>query len=444
MTLGTGFAAGVGGLTADVSGGNANMTERTLIRNAKIITCSAPGTDSGSDVIADGDLLIEGDRIARVAAGRIEIDSGAARVVDLHGAAVLPGLGDAHVHMSWPLDFVFDHVSVANAPAAPHALDVAAVARTFLESGYTLVVGAGVSQPFDDVRTRDAIERGLIPGPRVIPSGTMITERGAISADTGMTSVVSDARDIREVVARQCDTGVRALKLFVSGDGIVPEYPSDDLYMNDEMLSAAVDEAGRYGAFITVHARGSDSVAMAARNGVRVIHHACFLDDKAVHELEARRDDVWVCPGLHYLYAMVSGHAEPWGVTPEKIERSGYEKEFHAQVEGIRQLREAGIRILAGGDFGHQWTKHGTYAAELQRYVELVGMSPQEAINTATRNMGPLVGLDVGQVRAGYLADLLIVDGDPLADITVLQDPDRRRTVLKGGRFAYVNPRMFP
>ncbi|ONH60667.1 amidohydrolase [Frankia sp. CcI49] len=416
------------------------MTERTLIRNARIVTCS----EQPAGVIADGDILLDGDRVAEVSAGRLAVDEHAVRVVDVRGAAVLPGLGDAHVHLSWPLDFVFDHVSVANAPAAPHALDVAAVARTYLESGYTLVIGAGVSQPFDDIRTRDAIDRGYLPGPRILPSGTMITEAGAISADTGMTTVVTDARDLREAVARQCDTGVRVLKLFISGDGIVPEYPSDDLYMNDEMLAAAVDEADRHGAFISVHARGSASVAMAARTGVRLIHHACFLDEAALRELRARRDDVWVCPGLHYLYAMVSGHAEPWGVTPDKIERAGYEKEFHAQVEGLRLLRDEGIRIVAGGDFGHQWTRHGTYAAELERYVELVGMSPVEAINTATRDLGPLVGLDVGQIRPGALADLLIVDGDPTTDITVLQDPGRRRAVLKGGEFAYVNPRLYP
>ena len=84
-------------------------------------------------------------------------------------------------------------------------------------------------------------------------------------------------------------------------------------------------------------------------------------------------DDVWVCPGLHYLYAMVNGHAEPWGITAGQIDASGYRDELRAQVDGLRRLRDAGIRILAGGDFGHQWTHHGTYAAELQRYVELVG-----------------------------------------------------------------------
>jgi imidazolonepropionase-like amidohydrolase len=416
------------------------LTERTLLRNGRVLTCSG----SLTEVPVDGDVLIDGDRIAAVSSGRMEVDEHAVRVVDLDGATVLPGLGDAHVHISWPLDFVFDHGGVAKTPAEEHALDVAAVARTFLESGYTFIIGAGVLQPRDDVLAKDAIERGLIPGPRIVPSGLMIAEVGGLGGEGELMEAAADAAELREIVARQCDLGARALKLFVSGDSVVPAHPSEDVYMNDEMLSAAVAEADRHGAFITVHARGAASVAMAARNGVRIIHHACFLDDEAVRELQARGDDVWVCPGLHYLAAMVGGDAEPWGITPESVEASGYPRELVAQIEGIGMLRAAGVAILSGGDFGHQWTHHGTYARELERYVDLVGMSPIEALHTATRNMGAVSGLDIGQVHEGALADLLVVDGDPTTDITVLQRPELRRAVLKDGRFAYVNPAIYP
>ncbi|MGZ4692880.1 MAG: amidohydrolase family protein [Acidimicrobiales bacterium] len=416
------------------------MADRTLLSNARVLSCSGDPTEEPFD----GDVLIEGARIAKVSAGRLEVDEAAVRVIDVQGATVLPGLGDAHTHISWPLDFVFDHAAVASAPAGAHMLDVAAVTRTFLESGYTLIVGAGTTQPLDDLLAKEAIDGGLIRGPRIIPSGPMIAEVGGLGADGGMMDVAADAEELREIVARQCDLGVKALKLFISGDGVIPEHPSDDVYMNDEMLVAAVEEADRHGAFLTAHARGSASVAMAARTGVRIIHHACFLDDEALTALEARRDDVWVCPGLHYLYAMVSGHAEPWGMTAARIDASGYRDELEAQVEGLGKLRAAGIRILAGGDFGHQWTHHGTYAAELQRYVELAGMSPLEAIHTATRNMGPAVGLDVGEVREGFLADLVVLDGDPTVDVTVLQQPERRRAVIKDGTVAYVNPRVYP
>ncbi|HXW38577.1 MAG TPA: amidohydrolase family protein, partial [Acidimicrobiales bacterium] len=141
---------------------------------------------------------------------------------------------------------------------------------------------------------------------------------------------------------------------------------------------------------------------------------------------------------------MVNGHAEPYGMTPERLERSGYATELSSMVENVRWLHDAGFRILAGGDFGHQWTRHGTYAAELQRYVELVGLTPTEAIHTATCNTGPLVGLKTGKVVEGYLADLCIVRGDPTADIGVLLDASRRVAVMKDGVFGYVNPKTYP
>lgn len=416
------------------------MTKGMLLTNVQILACSGDVNEK----LFNGDVLIQGGRIAKVAAGRLDVDPAVVRVVDLGGATVLPGLGDAHVHSSWPLDFVFDHAGVAKTPPAEHILDVAAVSKTFLESGYTLIIGAGTTQPLDDILAKDAIDRGLLPGPRIVPSGPMIAGKGGLGADGEMMDVAADARELREIVARQCEMGARALKLFISGDGVVPEYPSQDVYMNDEMLSAAVEEADKYGAFLTTHARSAASVAMAARTGVRIIHHACFLDDDAMRELEARRDDVWVCPGLHYLYQMVHRQAEPWGITEEKIDRSGYRDEFRSQVEGLHRLRDAGIRILAGGDFGHQWTRHGTYAAEMERYVQLVGMSPVAAILAATRNTGQAAGIDSGEVAEGFLADLLIVDGDPTADITVLQRPELRRAVLKDGKFVYVNPELYP
>lgn len=416
------------------------MLERTLLRNARVLAC----TGDASEVPFEGDVLVEGDRIAAVAAGRLDVDEAATRVVDVAGATVLPGLGDAHTHISWPLDFVFDHAAVAADPPHRHALDVAAVVRTFLESGYTTIIGAGVLQPDDDLLARDAIERGLLPGPRIVPSGPMIADAAGLGGEGGLMQVVADAAQLRDVVAAQCEAGVRALKLFISGDGVVPGYPSHDVYMDDDMVTAAVETAGRYGAFVTAHARGAASVALAARTGVRIVHHACFLDDDAVRELAARRGDVWVCPGLHYLYAMVSGHAEPWGMTAERIEASGYHDELAANVDALQRLHAAGVPIVAGGDFGHQWTRHGTYAAELERYVDLVGLTPVEAIHTATRHLGAAAGLEVGQVREGFLADLLVIDGDPTTDITVLQQPERRRAVMKGGAFVHVDPGRYP
>lgn len=409
--------------------------ERTILRNAAVLRCDG----SANERPAPADILIEGERIAAVGPN-LDVSDTSVRTIDCSGATIMPGLGDAHTHISWPLDFVMDHGGVAAEDPAKHAMDVAAVTATFLRRGYTTIVGAGELQDGDDTRARDAIERGDLLGPRIVPAGAMVADAGGLGDEGGLMEVANGVDSIREIVARQCDKGVRAIKLFISGDNIVPGYPSDATYMNDAMLEAAVVEADRHGAFITAHARGGESVAMAARTGVRIIHHACFIDDDNLRALEARGKDVWVCPGLHYLWAVVNGHAQPWGVTAERIRACGYDQELEAQIEGIKALAEAGVPLLAGGDFGHQWTRHGTYAAELQRYVDQCGLSPLAALHTATRNFGGLLGESVGEIREGALADLLVLDGDPTADVTLLQDASQPRMVFKGGDLAYVNP----
>jgi imidazolonepropionase-like amidohydrolase len=403
------------------------VTSRTLLTHARVVACSG----DPSEAPFDGDVLIEGDRIAGVFRGRAPVEEAAAEVVDLAGATVLPGLCDAHTHISWPLDFVFDHPAVTAMADDEHALEVAGVVRTYLRCGYTLLVGAGAMKPRVDVLVHRAVEKGLVDGPRMLPSGEMITERGRIGA--GNLREVGDAEEMRRAVGEQCALGVRVIKLMASGDGIVPGHPSQTTYLDDAMVAAAVDEAARGGAFVTAHARGPGSVRLCVRNGVRIVHHATYLDDDAITALTEARDDVWVCPGLHYLRAMVEGRAEPYGITGEAIAAARYPEELEAQLDGLRKLHSNGVRLVAGGDFGHQWTRHGTYAAELVAYVELADLTPTEALLTATANAGPLVGEALGRVREGYLADLVVLDGDPTADVAVLLDRARIAAVVKGG-----------
>jgi imidazolonepropionase-like amidohydrolase len=401
---------------------------RVLLADARVLSCSGDPAERP----VDGDVLLDGDTIVEVFRGRAPIDPAAVAVVDLAGATVLPGLCDAHTHISWPLDFVFDHPEITAMSDDEHALEVAGVVRTYLHAGYTLLVGAGALKPRVDVLVQRAIDRGLVEGPRLVPSGEMITQRGAIGA--GNLREVGDPEEMRRAVGEQVELGVRSIKLMASGDGIVPGHPSQVTYLDDAMVAAAVAEAAAGGAFVTAHARGPESVRMCVRNGVRIVHHATYLDDESIAALTADRDDVWVCPGLHYLRQMVEGRAEPFGITPERVEAALYPEELRAQVDGIRKLHGNGVRFVAGGDFGHQWTRHGTYAAELVAYVELADLTPLEALLTATANAGPLVGERLGRVAPGYLADLVVLDGDPTTDVSVLLDRDRIGAVVKGGR----------
>jgi imidazolonepropionase-like amidohydrolase len=403
------------------------VTRRVLLTGARVVACSGDPAERP----VEGDVLLDGDRIVEVFRGRAPIERASVEAVDLAGATLLPGLCDAHTHISWPLDFVFDHPEIAAMPDDEHALEVAGVVRTYLRSGYTLLVGAGSLKPRADVLVQRAIDKGLVEGPRLVPSGEMITQRGAIGA--GNLREVGDAGEMRRAVGEQVELGVRSVKLMASGDGIVPGHPSQVTYLDDAMVAAAVDEAVRGGAFVTAHARGPDSVRMCVRNGVRIVHHATYLDDESIAALTAARDEVWVCPGLHYLRMMVEGRAEPYGISRARVEAALYPEELEAQVDGIRKLHANGVRFVAGGDFGHQWTRHGTYAAELLAYVELAGLTPLDALLTATANAGPLVGERLGRVAPGYVADLVVLDGDPTADVSVLLDHDRIGAVVKAG-----------
>jgi imidazolonepropionase-like amidohydrolase len=149
----------------------------------------------------------------------------------------------------------------------------------------------------------------------------------------------------------------------------------------------------------------------------------------------------FIAPGLAWL-VNTCHHASEWGLTPEVTKKMGYHRELDAALETMQALRKRGVRILPGGDYGFAWTPHGTNAKDLEYFVKLVGMSPMEALLSATAWGGPMMrqGKQLGYIREGCYADLLLIDGDPLADITILQDKARILSVMKGGEFHRAPP----
>lgn len=306
---------------------------RTLISNVRVITCSGDLTEQPFK----GEILIEGDRIAGVFRGPVPIDPSSVQVVDLAGAWVLPGLCDAHAGAHDSFNRKGD--STEAMPNDEHALEVAGIVATYLSSGYTLLIGAGTFRPRIDVIIQRAIDRGVIPGPRLWPAGELITTRGS----PGMAPVqVGDAEEMRRIVGQQCELGVRVIKLIPPTDGMSGSDPSQNARLDDALVSAAVGEAEAHGAFVAMHARSAGPIRTAVRNGVRIIHHATYLDDASISELTAARDQLWVCPALYYVRAMAEGRAEPYGVRREIAHPT-----LQESIEGLPKLYRNGVRFIS-------------------------------------------------------------------------------------------------
>ncbi len=194
--------------------------------------------------------------------------------------------------------------------------------------------------------------------------------------------------------------------------------------------------AQAHGKRVAAHARSAEAVKMCLRHGVDVIYHATLLDDEARDQLEAQRERVFVAPVLGNLYATLN-EAAAWGITREMAEERGIAHEIEEGIGNMRALHKRGVRVLIGGDYGFAWNPIGTDARDIGHFVDMLGFSPMDAILAATRLGGQIMGMGdrLGQVRPGYLADLLLVGGDPLEDVSVLQESDRFRAIMKDGAF---------
>jgi len=167
----------------------------------------------------------------------------------------------------------------------------------------------------------------------------------------------------------------------------------------------------------------------------RRIYHANFADEEALDQLEANRDWCFVVPALGLAYQACHAGSE-WGFTPERVRERGLLRQLEVSIETMGLMRKRGIRVLPGGDYGFAWNPHGTYARDLLLFVDVLGFTPMETLVAATRLGGEIMGRpdELGQIKPGYLADLLLVDGDPLADIKRLQDRDALLMIMKDGR----------
>lgn len=387
---------------------------------------------SGSDPF-DGEVLVSGERVVEVRHGSGDLPREGVRVIDGRGRFLMSGLCDAHTHFSWINSA--DLPGLGRLGVEEHTLLSARSALTYLDSGYTMCVGAAAAKPRLDVVIRNAINEGLIPGPRYLANCQEIAVTGGELVD-GITAFADGPEEMRKQVRQNVAYGADLVKLSMSGEEITGNKHAEDNYFSDEEVLAATTEAHRRGLRVCTHARSAESVKMSLRNNVDIIYHASFIDDEGMDMLEAKKDEVFVAPGLNWLVATLHDAAE-FGYPPAAAEAAGYKHELDRAIAGLQEMRRRGIRVLPGGDYGFAWTPHGTYARDLQHFVDLIGYTPMETLLAATKLGGEIMGMpdELGQIKPGFHADLILVDGDPLEDISVLQNRDRFVAIMKAGAF---------
>jgi imidazolonepropionase-like amidohydrolase len=371
-------------------------------------------------------IVIQGDKIASVGADA-QIPAGA-QVIDLSNATVLPGLIDAHTHLTMNPNFGYS--MLANS-VARQALIGAHNARVTLEAGFTTVRNVGAFN-YSDVALRDAINAGDVPGPRMLVSGPPLSITGGHCdnnllpfEDHATNPGVADGVEAVQHKTREIiKYGADLIKICATG-GVLShgDNPQASQYTLEEM-KAIVADAHRLGRKVAAHAHGAQGIVWASEAGVDSIEHGSYIDDAGIAEM--KKDGAYLVPTL-YLMDWFFENAEKIG-TPAELIAKGREV-MPAARKNVARAFAAGVKVGFGTDAAVY--PHGLNAHEFAVMVKL-GLSPLAAIQAATVNDADLLGWSdkIGTIEAGKWADMIAVDGDPLADVTTLE---RVKFVMKGG-----------
>jgi imidazolonepropionase-like amidohydrolase len=400
---------------------------RTLFSDVNIFDGSGSGLFPGS-------LLVEGNRIAAVVPAGEAFDADGATLIAGKGRTLMPGMVEAHAHLTWPssIDRVINAMKV---PLDEHVAVTENNARITLDAGFTSAYSAGSLGEKIEPALRDRINAREIPGPRLRASALEKGAEGVMGVPEGHDP--THDRDIpgliayvKSMKALGCDT----IKFLMSSDEAFQRGGAQILMYSEEETQAIGKAAADEGIWLACHAQAAEAVKRAVRAGFRAIFHCTHADEEALDLLEAHRDRHFVAPAPGLLYARCY-EAQEFGIGPAEAIAMGARGGLDAMIRLMPEMKKRGIRVLPGGDYGFPYNVIGRNARDLQIFVEQFGFTPAETLRAATLEGGELMGMDVGQIKAGHLADILLVDGDPLSDITILQDKNRIPAVMKDGLF---------
>jgi imidazolonepropionase-like amidohydrolase len=357
-----------------------------------------------------------------------------AEVIDLGDLTLVPGLIDCHVHLTGELEGDFVHRSVHEGPA-DDALRGARNARRTLLAGFTTVRNVGCGD-FVDVALMHAVERGDIDGPWIFPAGHSLSITGGHGDETGFRpgllvrgpegGIADGVDECRKAVRAQIKYGAKVIKVVATAGVLSFEDQVGAQQFSDEELVAIVEEATRHHVKVAAHAHGADGILAAVLAGVASVEHGSLIDERGIAAMKER--------GTYLVPTTYLAEAIDLDALPPKLRAKAESLLPQARVNLARAI-EAGVRIAYGTDAAVY--PHGDNARELAVLVSL-GLSPIEALRSATLNAADLLGVDDrGALEAGLLADVIAVEGDPLADVAVLE---RVAWVMHGGRVVPLNP----
>jgi imidazolonepropionase-like amidohydrolase len=413
---------------------------RLHLKNLRLVDGTGAPARAGAALVIEGDTIVHAGPLAAVDAPR----PADADTVDLGGRTVIPGLVEAHIHLSYNDVKVISDLDL-NCPPEISTLRAAKNGERLLHCGYTAARSAGAVHRID-AALKQAFAEGLYPGPRLLAASRDICATGGMAdwnpsyLRLGMEglALIADGPDaVRAAVRRSIKDGADVVKCYVGGDALLPHTPIGDCTYTLAEVQALVDESKMRGRMTAAHVRGQRSSRVAAEAGVDSLEHATYADDETLRMIADK--GLTLVPGLRYLYSIIE-NGPRFGITEAIIAPSGLREEIKQAADTYRRARDLGIRMCPGGDFGFAWNPHGEYAKDVQVFVDVIGFTPLEAITCATRSGAELMRMDdrLGTLRPGKLADLVVVDGDPLRDIGVLQHRDRL-SVMQGGRFVTRN-----